>query len=214
MRTATAILFSLLLAAPLCGQKQKREPLTDTQQDQIAEAGVDPSARVDLYVKFLNDRAATIKGLIPRGHSPSRSARLDNELQDFTALMDELGDNLDIYSERKADIRKSLKGLNEGIASWQSILKSLPSETGFELSLRDATESSNDLAGQAKEITAGQTAYFNQHKDEAGQDRYEPKDTQPDNGQPGSGQPANGQPDNSQPGGAPAPSTPPAKPNN
>jgi hypothetical protein len=194
MRIAAVILFSLVLAAPLCGQKQKPEPLTDTQQDQIAEAGIDPVARVDLYVKFLNERAETLKGFIPRGHSPSRSARLDSGLQDFAALMDELGDNLDLYSDRKADIRKSLKGLNEGIANWQSMLKSLPSEPGFELSLRDAVESSNDLADQTKQITADQTAYFAEHKDEAGQDRYEPKDTQPDNGQPGNSQPGNSQP--------------------
>ena len=184
MRIAAVILFSIVLAAPLCGQKQKREPLTDAQQDQIADAGIDPVARVDLFVKFLNEHAGTIKGYIPHGHSPSRSARLDDELLDFTALMDELGDNLDLYSERKADIRKSLKGLNEGITNWQSMLKSLPSEPGFELSLRDAIESSNDLADQARQITAEQTAYFAEHKDEAGQDRYEPKDTQPDGSQP------------------------------
>lgn len=194
MRTIAAILFSLLLAAPLCAQKQKREPLTEAQQDQIAEAGIDPVARIGLYVKFLNQQADTIKGLIPRGHSAARGARLDDDLQDFAALMDELGDNLDIYSDRKADIRKGLKGLNEGIANWQSILKGLPSEKDFEISLRDAVESSNDLADQAKEIATAQTTYFEQHKDETGQDRYEPKDTQP--------------------GGAPPQSAPPAKPNN
>jgi hypothetical protein len=165
----------LLLAASLCGQKQKPEPLTETQQEQIAEAGIDPAARIDLYVKFLNDRADTIKSLIPRGHSPSRSARLDDELQNFTALMDELGDNLDLYADRKADIRKSLKPLNESILRWQGVLTSLPSEPGFELSRRDAMESGGDLATQAKQLTADQTAYFDLHKDEKGQDRAEPK---------------------------------------
>lgn len=175
MRAPILMLLSLLLAGPVSGQKQKREPLTETQQEQIAEAGIDPVARVDLYVKFINERADTIKGLSTRGHSSARSFRLDNELQDFAALLDELGDNLDIYSDRKADIRLSLKKLNEGLERWQAVLNSLPTESGFELSRRDAIESSNDLAAQAKQITSDQTAYFSAHKDEKGQDRAEPK---------------------------------------
>jgi hypothetical protein len=175
MRTLAAILLSLLVAAPLSAQRRKPEPLNDAQQEQIAEAGIDPVARVDLFVKFLNERADTIKGLIPRGHSAARGSRLDGDLQDFSALMDELGDNLDVFSDRKADIRRSLKPLNEGIERWQAVLKALPSEPAFEISRQDAIESSNDLAGQAKKLTADQTAYFNLHKDQKGQDRYEPK---------------------------------------
>ena len=89
--------------------------------------------------------------------------------------MDELGDNLDVYSERKADIRKALKPLNEGVARWQKSLHDLPSEPGFELSFKDALDSANDLSDQAKQITADQEAYFKAHPDEKGQDRYEPK---------------------------------------
>lgn len=175
MRTLAAILFCLLLAAPAAAQKQKPEPLTQDQQDQIAEAGIEPVARVGLYVKFLDDHSDTIRGLIKRAKSPARSQRLDGELQDFAALLDELGDNLDVFSQRKADIRKSLKGLNEGIARWQGVLHDLPSEPGFELALKNAQGSIGDLADQAKEIAADQEAYFKAHKDEAGQDRYEPK---------------------------------------
>jgi hypothetical protein len=179
MRTLAAFLLSLLIAAPLArpliAQRQKPEPLTDAQQEQIAEAGIDPVARVDLYVKFINERADTIKGLIPRAHTSARSSRIDGELENFAALMDELGDNLDVYSDRKADIRKSLKPLTDSVQRWQGVLKDLPSEPAFEISRRDAIESSSDLADQTKKITADQTAYFNLHKDEKGQDRYEPK---------------------------------------
>ncbi len=175
MRAPVLLTLLLLLAASAHGQKEKREPLTDIQQEQIAEAGIDPVARVDLYVKFLNQRADTIKSLAPRAHSSARSSRLDNELQDFAALLDELSDNLDVYSDRRADIRKSLKGLNESIQRWQTVLNSLPSEPGFELSRQSAIESSNDLAQQTKQLISDQTAYFKAHKDEKGQDRAEPK---------------------------------------
>ena len=63
MRAFAAVFACLLttasLASPLSAQKQKREPLTEDQQDQIAEAGIDPVASVDLYVKFLNEHADT-----------------------------------------------------------------------------------------------------------------------------------------------------------
>jgi hypothetical protein len=175
MRALVAVSFCFLLTLPLFAQKEKREPLTDTQQDQIAEAGIDPVARIDLYVKFTNEHADTIKGLIKRAKGPARSRRLTDELEDFTALMDELGDNLDVYSQRNADLRKSLKGLNEGVQQWQGVLHDLPSEPAFELALKEALDSTKDLVDQAKQISADQEAYFNAHPDEKGQDRAEPK---------------------------------------
>ena len=175
MRPFLTALLCLLLCVPLAGQKQKREPLTEKQQDQIEEAGIDPVARVDLYVKFLNEYSDTIKGLIPRAKSPARSRRVDDELKDFSALMDELGDNLDTFAQRKADLRKSLKGLNESVQRWQAVLHDLSSEPGFDLSLKEAIDSINDLADQANEITTDQEAYFKAHPDEKGQDRAEPK---------------------------------------
>ncbi len=147
----------------------------EAQQDQIAELGDDPPARVALYVKFLDEHSDTIKGLITRAHTAARVQRINGELEDFADLIDELGDNLDVYSERKADIRKSLKPLNEGIARWQVVLHALPSEPGFELSLKEAFASIGDLTDQAKEITSDQDAYFKAHPDEKNQDRAEPK---------------------------------------
>lgn len=175
MRPFLVSLFCLLMIAPLHAQQQKREPLTEKQQDEIEEAGIDPVARVDLYVKFVNEYCDTIKGLIPRAKSAARVRRIDDELQNFSALMDELGDNLDVFSQRKADLRRSLKGLNESIPRWQGVLRDLPSEPGFELSLKEAIDSTNDLTDQAREITADQETYFKAHPDEKGQDRAEPK---------------------------------------
>jgi hypothetical protein len=175
VRCFGAILVCLLLATPLAAQKQKREPLTEVQIDKIAEAGIDPNARVGLYTKFLDEHADAIKGLGNRAKSSARSHRLDEALQDFAALMDELGSNLDTYADRKADIRRSLKPLNEAIVRWQGILRTLGGEPGFDLARKEAIESSEDLAEQAKRMLEEQTAYFSQHKDEKGQDRAEPK---------------------------------------
>ncbi|MGD0732453.1 MAG: hypothetical protein ABR956_14425 [Terracidiphilus sp.] len=174
-RSIAAFLLCLLVAAPLHSQKDKREPLTETQIEQIAEAGIDPVARVNLYTKFLNEHADVIKGLTNRAKSPARSRRLDSELQDITALMDELGSNLDTYSDRHADIRKSLKPLTEASQRWAVILRALAGEPPFDLSRKEAIESGEELADQAQRLLREQTDYFKLHKDEAGQDRAEPK---------------------------------------
>jgi hypothetical protein len=175
LRYFAAILICLLLAAPLRAQKEKREPLTDAQIEQIREAGIDPDERVKLYTQFLNEHADVIKGLTNRAKSDARSRRLDGELQDFTVLMDEFGANLDVFSDRHADIRKSLKPLPAATQRWLGILRALAGEPGFDLARKEAIESGEDLADQATRLLSEQTDYFNLHKDEKGQERAEPK---------------------------------------
>jgi hypothetical protein len=177
--TKTLILCLLCAAAlsaqTLLAQKDKREPLTSAEIEQIREAGIDPDARITLYDKFLNEHAATIKALVPRAKTSARGLRVDEELQDFTALMDEAGSNLDVYSDRHADLRKALKKLTESTPKWLEILRSLSSQPAFEISLKEAVESLQDLTTQADQMLVLQTEYFKIHKDEKGQERAEPK---------------------------------------
>jgi len=169
------ILAALLAVAPLLAQKNQRQPLTEPQIEEIREAGVDPPGRIGLYTKFIDEHADSIKAITNRAHSSARLQRLDNALQDLTALMDELGDNLDQYGERKADLRKSLKPLTEATQRWLSILRALPAEPGFDLSRKESIDSAQDLADQSTQLLKEQTAYFNLHKDEKDQERAEPK---------------------------------------
>lgn len=178
LRCSAAVLAFIVATCPLAAQPEKREPLTDAQIEQIREAGIDPVERVKLYTKFLEEHADTIKGLTNRAKSGSRVRRVGDELLDLTALMDELGSNLDTYTDRHADIRKALKPLTEATPKWLIILRALPGEQGFDLERKEAIESGEDLADQAKRLLTEQTEYFNLHKDEAGQDRAEPKQTQ------------------------------------
>lgn len=175
MRCVLAILFCLLFAAPLNAQKEKREPLTEAQVEKIAEAGIDPNQRVALYTQYLNEHADAIKALTNRAKSDARSSRLNDALEDLTTLMDELGDNLDVFSDRKADIRKSLQALADAAPRWQGILRALAGEPGFDLARKEAIESSEELSDQAKRLLQEQADYFKQHPDEVGQDRAEPK---------------------------------------
>jgi len=170
-----ALLTVLLIAPPLMAQRNQHPVLTEAQVEKIREAGIYPDERIKLYTRFVDEHIDTIKDLTARPRSMERAQKLDQALQDLASLMDELGSNLDQYGERKADLRKSLKGLSEAIPKWQEALKALPSEPLFDLSQKDAMDSSKDLADQATDMMKDQDAYFKLHKDEKGQDRAEPK---------------------------------------
>lgn len=175
LRCIVPLLIAIPLGAALLAQKNKPEPLNEAQIEQIREAGINPNERIKLYTKFLNEYADTIKSLTNRAKSIARAKRLDEELQNMTALMDEFGSNLDTYSDRHADIRFGLKPLPDAADHWLSVLRALPGEPAFDLSRKEAIESGDDLAGQAKRLLTEQTDYFNLHKDEQNQDRAEPK---------------------------------------
>lgn len=171
-----------LFTALVCGfalqgfaQREQRPTLSEAQIEQIREAGIDPNLRTSLYTKFLDERADALKKLTSRASSPARAKRLDDALQDFTALMDELGSNLDQYGDRKADMRPALKKLNEALPRWLGILKALPGEPTFDEARKEAIESCQDLQGDSERLEQEQIAYFKEHKDEKGQERAEPK---------------------------------------
>jgi hypothetical protein len=169
-------LFLFLTAASfLHAQKEQRQPLTEVEIEKIREAGIIPDERISLYTKFMDEHADTIKGLTNRRASMARGKRVDDELLDLTALMDELGSNLDQYSERKADIRGGLRKLNEAAPNWLRILRALAGEPAFDEARKEAIEAGEELADEAKRLLTEQNEYFATHKDEKGQERAEPK---------------------------------------
>jgi hypothetical protein len=174
LRCSAAILIALA-SIPMHAQEEKRDPLTGPQIEQIRESGIDPDERVKLYTKFLDEHVETVKGLTNRAKSGARAKRIDDELQDIVAIMDELASNLDTYTDRHADIRKSLKPLTEATPRWLTSLRALAGEPMFDLSRKEAIEAGEDLDDQGKRLLTEQTEYFNLHKDERGQDRAEPK---------------------------------------
>jgi len=169
-----AFVASLIFSAPMRAQHPTRDPLTAQQAEEVAKAGIYPDQRVRLYTKYLDEHANTIERLAKRADTPARNGQIANNLEDFADLMDELGSNLDVYSDRKADIRKVLKPLNEAIQRWKTMLTDLPNESTFDVARTDALDSSNDLAEQAKQMMQDQDQYFKEHKEQAGQEWHMP----------------------------------------
>ncbi len=175
LRSLAAILACLLLAAPLAAQQPRHASLTDDEVNQIKNAGTEPARRISLFVKFLNQRADDLIALTRRAETPARDNRIDSALQDFADLMDELGDNLDQYGDRYADLRPALPRLNESTARWMNLLQSLPTKPAYDISRQAAIESLQDLTDQGKQLQQQQTAYFKAHPKEKGQQRAEPQ---------------------------------------
>lgn len=174
-RNVFAVVVCLGVSVGASAQRQHRDTLTPGQIEQIREAGIDPNLRIALYTKFLDERAEALKKLSGRAISRARNQKLDNQLQDFTSLMDELGSNLDQYGDRKADMRPALKKLNGSTPQWLSLLKALPEDTAFDESRKEAIESCQDLSDDAKQLETQQLAYFTTHKKQKGQERAEPE---------------------------------------
>lgn len=174
---AALVLLSLFLPNPssALAQKEHHDPLTDAQVEKIREAGIDPNERIRLYTEYVNDHVNVVKGLTNRGKSDARAKKLDQELQDIATLMDELGSNLDEYSDRHADMRGALKTLADQSPHWIQTLRALAGEMPFDLSRKEAIEAGDDLAAEAQRLLREQTDYFAIHKDEKGQERAEPK---------------------------------------
>ena len=165
------ILLLLFTCRWSSAQHVRTATLTEQETEQVREAAVLPDERVKLYTKFLEERAGKIKDLSSRPKSGQRVLKLDDTLQDFTALMDEMGSNLDQYSDRHSDIRKALKALTDATPRWLTILRVLPGENGFDLARKEAIESGEELADQATRLLHEQNDYFATHKDEKNQER-------------------------------------------
>ena len=174
---SVSVAFSLALyAGPgVSAQKEHHDPLSEAQVEKIREAGINPNERIKLYTEYLNDHVTAVKSLTNRGKSDARAQRLDQELQDVATLMDEIGSNLDEYSDRHADMRPALKVLAELSQRWLITLRALAGENGFDLSRKEAIEADQDLVDQSQRLLREQTEYFEVHKQERGQERAEPQ---------------------------------------
>lgn len=170
--------FFVLHPAFSAAQDAHHDTLTEAQVEKIREAGIDPNERVRLYTEFVNGHVGVVKSLLNRGKSEARARKLDNELHDVSALMDELGSNLDQYSDRHADMRRGLKTLADQSKDWLITLRALAGEPTFDLSRKEAIEAGEDIADEAQRLLNEQTAYFEAHKDERNQQRAEPKPQQ------------------------------------
>jgi len=123
-------LLCLLCASALAG-RGRRDPLTETEVDEMREAAQRGDKRLNLLLTFAKSRILAIEQM--RGDpkmAEGRGRRVHDLLEDFAAIVAELDRNIDQYASKNQDIRKQLKEVIEANAQFQLQLRALKEAAG------------------------------------------------------------------------------------
>jgi len=121
MSNARKAALLLMLVATALAFARKRDPLTDAEADQLRQVAMEPEKRLKLYIKVTEARLDAIDQV--RGdpkQADGRGPKIHNLLEDFTALIDEINDNLDQYEGHTFDkdqVKQFHKGLKEVVTA-------------------------------------------------------------------------------------------------
>ena len=162
LRRLCFALILLVLHPPLRAQSSD-DALSNAEVEQLRDSAYFPSDRVLVFAKFLDDRSSAIHELFAHPRRPGREQDAHDMLEQFTSIADELEDNLDDYSTRHSDIRKSLPKLLEATDRWASTLKSPPDNEAYNVSRKLALEAIRDLREDTIELIASQKTWFAAH---------------------------------------------------
>jgi len=153
----TCFLAAMLLTCVAPVAAQKRDPLNEKEIDEMRETADFPDKRVEAMVRFTRARVNAIEQLEANGKTAKdRPMQIHDLLEDFTTLLDEIEDNIDMYGSHKADMRKGLTLLIEANSEWQLKLHRLKEQSPpeeleqYSFVLTNATEASNDMADDAR----------------------------------------------------------------
>jgi len=181
MRHAKKVLLAVLLLSMVASAK-RRDPLTDAEGDQLRAVAAKPAKRLALYIKFAESRLVAIDQLRsdPKP-AEGRGKKIHDILEDFTAILDEINDHLDMYQGRplskdeREDFRQQLKAVIEASDKFGLQLTQLKSaaETDsqikkeavdFQYVLQDAVDALKSSADMARE-------YLNDKDSDAGKQK-------------------------------------------
>jgi hypothetical protein len=121
LRLVAVVLF---LAPTLLAQRH-RDPLTQTEIDQVRDTSWEPKMRLPLYVQFARTRLDKLDQVRSDPKVKDRAKQTHDLLDDFQLLYDELNDNIDTYVDRHDDIRKPLKTIIDADTEFQAKLRGL-----------------------------------------------------------------------------------------
>ncbi len=159
MRKIQSLVWLLVLMCVVyqySGAQQHRDPLTDSEVDQMREAADYPDKRLELMINFVRARLFEIQDLRTDTSAKDRPKKIHDLLQDFTALLDEIDDNMDMYGSHKTDMRKGLKLLIEADSEWQLQLRKLKEQSPpeeleqYSFVLTNASDAAKDMGDDAR----------------------------------------------------------------
>jgi hypothetical protein len=165
MRPRPSLLLALALASlilPLHAQRDD-SALTEGVVEQLRESAYFPNDRVMVFIKLLDTRTKAIQDMYARPRRPGREQDTHDLYEQFTAIADELDDNLDDYGPHHRDIRKSLPKLIDATDRWATIVKTPPDNETYNVSRKIALEAIRDLREAATQLVEEQKTWFIAH---------------------------------------------------
>ena len=172
-RLVVALLICLALAPAAVAQTSDGSTLSDAEVEQLRDAAYVPSDRLTVFGKLLDTRLHRLQDLLAKPRRPGREEDLHDLLQQFTAISDELNDNLDDYDARHRDVRKTLPKLLDAVDRWSSGLRAMPENDTYNLSRKLALQSLRDVREEAAKLLEEQKTYFAAHPEAAKAQRDE-----------------------------------------
>jgi hypothetical protein len=163
VRHSAILAVALAAFAPELPSQPPDSTLTQSEIDQVRELRTSPADCILAFVKFLDLRTQEIHDLYAKPRRPGREQDTHDLLEQFTAISDELSDNLDDYGPRHIDIRRALPKIIGATDRWASTLKSPPDDGTYSVSRKLALESIRDLRESATELAADQATWFKLH---------------------------------------------------
>ena len=157
-RVAAAMALAVALAGWVGAVQEHRDPLTETESDQVRNAAGRPEQRLKLLLDFAQERLTRFDK-VRLDTLPDRNPTLYGLLQDYSAILDEVGSNLDemmsgrTTSESLPGKLKLEKPLQASLAQEQALLAALqkiqasssPADLGvYRFQLQDALDVSQD----------------------------------------------------------------------
>jgi uncharacterized coiled-coil DUF342 family protein len=163
MRFRWIAMFLLAGATTLMAQ-HRRDPLTQTEIDQVRDTSWEPKLRLPLYVQFARTRLVKLEEARTDPKTKDRAKQTHDLLDDFQLLYDELNDNIDTYVDRRDDIRKPLKTVIEADTEFQSKLRAVKDAAGvspqeaaqYEFVLNNAIETVDTATEDHRKLLADQ----------------------------------------------------------
>ena len=162
LRRLPLALVLLALVLPLHAQRSDGA-LSEGEIEQLRDSAYVANDRVLVFIKLLDARNKKIMDLFAHPRRPGREEDTHDLLDQFTAIADELNDNLDDYGPHHRDIRKSLPKLLEATERWASNIKQPPEDPSYDLARKLALESIRDIREEATQLIEEQKTWFAAH---------------------------------------------------
>ena len=156
-RMSVAMLLAVLLLLVGRSAGQKRDPLNEKEIDEMRESADWPDKRLELMVKFARERMTKIDQLRADKSAKDRPLQIHDLLEDFTSLLDEIEDNIEMYGSHKTDMRKGLMLVIEANGEWQGQLRRLKAQSPpeeldqYSFVLTNASEAVGDTVDDARD---------------------------------------------------------------